>query len=442
MVAKKTTVYFSVLVCLSLVQTMAFGANPEAPEMEKLEWKEYKQELSRIEAMRKSFAPEPTNDLKSFEKFADEIQSKWSRKNKEYYARLMGRVAGLITSGYFKGDRRYELAREYALSALEKPGEIGLQTELELTGHVMTDMYTPYAPKGADFAERRKKDVQIRLHAWKRLTDAIDRNWDPSEILWGGNAPLPAGVMGEAGMSPENIEDSVLRAEYEATIQRNRQRSERHTEQSRLHEWLKRFPRHAEPYIIRAYSKPPFNLAELKQYLQEYVADQETRTRILDTVRTKMTDELLAAYNRTVHELVRQLEEDKNLSNYAKCQICYVLGTMRAQRAVSVLVENIDLKAEKVAPKDQLPRWFSHPAREALVQIGQAASCAIMDIIGSDKFDPTKVHAYAEVVAEIERPEYALMKLKERHTKTKEDKMRKQYEMVIARVQEIAAREM
>lgn len=156
----------------------------------------------------------------------------------------------------------------------------------------------------------------------------------------------------------------------------------------------------------------------------------------------EMTDQLLAAYNRTVDELLRQLKQEKNLSNYAKCQICYVLGKMRAQRAVTVLVENIDLKAEEVAPKGRLPRWFSYPAREALVQIGQPASYAIMDIIGSNKLEPTKVHAYAEVVAEIEGSEYALMKLRERHTKTKEDKIQKQYEMVIARVQEIAARQM
>ena len=85
-------------------------------------------------------------------------------------------------------------------------------------------------------------------------------------------------------MSPEHIKDPALRARYEAAIQKNRQRIERRTEQSRLHSWLKQFPNRAESYIIRAYSKAPFNLKELEQYLDKYIADSKTKTRIVNTV--------------------------------------------------------------------------------------------------------------------------------------------------------------
>lgn len=284
MVAKKITISFLVLVYLSLVQNITLGASSEASKAEK---QEYKQELARIKALEKSFKPGPVNDLKEYEKFADEIQKKWSQKNKEYYARLMLEICGPLSSGAFKDDRRYDLAKKYALSVLEKSEEISIEMELELTGHVVTLMYTPNAPKGEDFAQRRKEDVEIRLHAWRRLIDAVDPNWDPNELLLSPNAV--AASMGFPGtIAPEGIKDPKLRAEYEAALQKNREDIERHTKQYRLHDWLKSYPKSAERYIVLAYSEPPFNLEELKQYLGKYAVDAKTRARILDAVTKNM----------------------------------------------------------------------------------------------------------------------------------------------------------
>jgi hypothetical protein len=151
-------------------------------------------------------------------------------------------------------------------------------------------MCTPSAPKGADFAQRRKKDVEIRLHAWKRLTDAIDPNWDPNDLPLLNVTPPPTTGM-RAGIAPEAIKDPKSRAEYEAAIEKNRQKAERYRKQSRLRTWLKRFPKRAEEYIIRAYSKPPFNLDELKEYLEKYAVDEKTRARILDAVTKNMQEQ-------------------------------------------------------------------------------------------------------------------------------------------------------
>ena len=260
MVATRITMSFLIIICLSLVQSTTFGTNSETPEMEK---QGYKQERIRIKALKKSFTAGQTNDIEAYEKFADEIQGNWKQKNKEYYARLMLEVCGPLSSGGFKGRQPRDLARKYALSALANANDISVIVELELTGHVQTDMHSRSAPKGADFAQRRKKDVEIRLHAWKRLINAIDPNWDPNETLLSPNAI--AVDMGFPGaIEPESIHDQNLRAKYEAAIQKNQQKIERYSEQSRLHKWLKRFPRHTEPYIIQAYSKPPFDLQELQ----------------------------------------------------------------------------------------------------------------------------------------------------------------------------------
>lgn len=284
MVGKKITMSFLILMCFSLVQNITFGANSEASEMEK---QEYRQELNRIKSLRKSLKPGPINDLRSYEKFADEIQTAWNRKSKEHYALLMLELCKPLSSGRFNEERQYTLARKYALLGLAKPNQIPLETELELTGHVMTDMVTPRAPKDQEWAQQRRKDVQIRLHAWKRLIDAIDPKWDPKDLPL-INVPLPPGVGGEAGGDPRYIEDPRIRAEYEEAIEKNKQKAERYIEQRRLRKWLKRFPPRAEIYIVRAYSKPPFNLQEQKQYLDNYLADEKTKARILDTVKKNM----------------------------------------------------------------------------------------------------------------------------------------------------------
>ena len=295
MLCKKTIVLSLVISCLFLSEGLVFGGNSEASEME---GREYKQEWARIKAMRESLRNEPrsTNDLAKYEDFADQIQSKWKQKDKEHYARLMLEICAPLSSGDFGGCRPYDLAREYALWALADANEIPVFLELELTGHVQTDMYSRNAPKGEDFAQRRRKDVAIRVHAWKRLTDAIDPNWDPNDMPYINvplppGAPIPAEISFVSGMSPAYIKDPELRAAYEEAVEKNRQKAERSIKQSRLRKWLERFPRHAEPYIIRAYSRPPFNLEELKGYLNKYLEDSATRNKILEAVETNMAKE-------------------------------------------------------------------------------------------------------------------------------------------------------
>ena len=278
--AKLLKNFLFVIFCHCIIG-ITFGATLESSEIEE---QEYKQDMARIKALEKSFTSGPTNDLENYEKFVDQIQKKWVQKNREHYARLLLEICGPLSSGDFKGNRPRTLARKYALSALETPEAIPLTLELELIGHVMMLMYTPDAPKGEDFAQSRKKDVEVRLHAWKRLIDAIDPNWDPNDKPLRNVSP-PYGTTISAGASPEHIKDPKLRADYEAAIEKNRRKAERYLEQSRLRDWLKRYPKRAEEYIILAYSDQPFNLQELKQYLDKYIADEKTRNRILDTVK-------------------------------------------------------------------------------------------------------------------------------------------------------------
>jgi len=252
---------------------------------------EYRADVRQIKSLRQSLQPGPTNDLDTYERFAQGMIKKWSQRRKDYFARMINELCGPLSSGRFDENRQQAVAREYAMLALADANEIPLETELELTGHVVTSMYTPNAPKGQDFAQRRKKDAEVRLHAWKRLVDAIDPNWDPNEALLSPNAvAIELGLPG-AGMAPESVRDAKLRAEYEAALEKNRQQIQRHTEQYKLQDWLKRYPKRAERYIILAYSEPPFHLEELKRYLDRYIPDEKTKARIVHAVETNIEKE-------------------------------------------------------------------------------------------------------------------------------------------------------
>lgn len=296
------------LLCLLFSHGIMFGASIDASEVEK---GEYKQDLSKIKAKRESLSPKfdkeqfqkdpegcvkqlnssrKKNDLDSYKKFADDILNKWKLKNKEYYSKLVLQACAPLSSGRFNENRRYEVARSYALSALEKPQEISLDTELELTGHALTLMIGPDAPKEQDWQTRRKKDVEIRMHAWRRLLDSIDPDWNPNEVLLSPNAI--AAELGFSGtIEADSIKDPVLRQKYIAAIAANRQKIEKYSEQNKLRKWLKRYPKTAEEYIVQAYSKAPYNNEELAKYLDDYKLDEKTKARIIDSVEKNIEEE-------------------------------------------------------------------------------------------------------------------------------------------------------
>ncbi len=282
MKAKKDTLCLLSVVCLALTQGIALSAGSEASAKQE---QEFRQDIARIRDVQKSFSSGRENSLNDFERFADELQGKWKLEGKEHYARLMLEVCGPLSSGRFREDRRYEVARRYALSALDEPGEISLDTELELTGHVVTLMIGPNAPKGQAWEDSRRKDVEIRLYAWRRLLDSVDPDWDPDEVVPSPNAIAPPAETGlPGGVDPQAVEDPVLRAEYERALEANKRKIEKYSEQYRLHKWLKRYPKRAEEYIVQAYSVAPYNNEELASYLNQYRLDEETKARILETV--------------------------------------------------------------------------------------------------------------------------------------------------------------
>lgn len=285
MLSDRRTIPYGAILIFLFVMGASLSGSQEWTASEK---QQYTQDLAGIEALQKALRPGPVNNLEEYKKAADGIQEKWRSKNREAFGRLMLEVCGPLSSGAFPDDKRFALARSYALSALAEPNSIPLELELRLIGQVMTQTTKSLAPVGQDLTGRRREDIEVRLQAWRRLIASVDPDWNPNEMPLSPNAVgadlgIPVG-----GMAPENIKDRDLRVKYEAALRENEEEIEKYGEQYQLHKWLTWYPKTAEDYIIQLYSQPPFDADELAKYLSQYGIPQQAKTRILNDVARNM----------------------------------------------------------------------------------------------------------------------------------------------------------
>lgn len=246
---------------------------------------EYEKDLNLLE----SFAN--ARDLNGLEKAGNDIEKKWGQRKEESYFALMLKICDLLNSIDFNDyGRQSSLIQKYATLALEKSETIPLEIELPLLLHLQEDVdYSKGVVKGVEWSKQRSRITKSWLSAWQRLEKEIDKNFDFNDLPERNIAPpLSTGL--PSGIAPEDVEDPKLRAEYEAALAKNKQKAQNYSRQVKLRELDKLFSPRVEQYIISAYSKPPFDLEELKQYLDEYVTDKERSARILDAVKKKMKD--------------------------------------------------------------------------------------------------------------------------------------------------------
>lgn len=264
-------------------------ASSDSNELQK-EQQEYQQEMKRIQSLIEPIQKRSNNDINSYEEFVNEIQKKWKVKNPEYYARLMNEICIPLNSGTFYSEKRYSLARKYALSALSEPNKIFIETELDLTGQLATSMVHWYSPTDSNWPAIRKNDTELRLHAWKRLTDTIDPNYDKAAGTKGfleiRSISPPEGL--PMGADPNLVKDKKLRQRYQEELDEYYKKINWRNQQYRFRQDLKWFSKQNEQYIEHLYSIPPYNNEELQNYLDRHIANKETKDRIMTAVRTNI----------------------------------------------------------------------------------------------------------------------------------------------------------
>ena len=218
-----------------------------------------------------------THDLGEMERVAAKMEEKWRRANADYYCRTMQRLSGELASRPWSDLKTaVALSQKYALLGLERADAAPLEVEIGLLGYLFSDITEGCPPD-------RKKRAAYWLKAWQRLQSETDRGFDLRDLPT-LNLPPPEGVdKGMSGMDPKDVKDPKLRAEYEKAIAKNKEKAEKYRRQHEL-TLLGFFPGKAEEYIVSVYSKPPHNMKELKDLLEEYVADEAVRARIWKAV--------------------------------------------------------------------------------------------------------------------------------------------------------------
>jgi hypothetical protein len=260
-------------------------AGPQSIEEAQLNYQRLQRDLAYLDAYLRN------NDLDGFVKAADELERNWSQEGGEYYGRLMLNISNLIANGFqhgFRDEKIYPLSQKYIFAALAQADSFSLELESKLLPFIARDL-APIAATGdvnSEWIKERSVKAKLWLHAWQRLEKGIDRNFNFSDVASLNVCP-PEETNMPCGISPEGIKDSKLRAQYQAAITANTEKSREYNRQFVLRQISEHFPQKAEKYLIDAYSKQPYNVEELKKYLDEYLRDEGLKVRILNEVKKR-----------------------------------------------------------------------------------------------------------------------------------------------------------
>ena len=269
-----------------------------------VEWKpsaEYAAVQQRIAAVARTAglsAPEKQQRLRELDAIAQEVDRTWRNKEDvEGYSRLVLQVSGALASMDGVGLRGTYLAQRWAMRALEKANGMPLEVECAIVPHVQYDRDEEGKVLGGEtLAALRKAQAAQWLHAWQRIEQTIDEQWDPADSGVPNLAPRGGGP---GAVAPETIADPELRAQYEADLEGNRQKIAKATLQIHARDLKKHWVPRAKRFLITAYGKTPERIDELEALLRQYVTDAEGRLQILDAVRNKKMPEELVLRNTT-----------------------------------------------------------------------------------------------------------------------------------------------
>jgi hypothetical protein len=236
--------------------------------------------VNQLDAIRDS------QDLEGLERMVASTQPQMIREDPDAYLHFMLAVCRTLNSHEF-GDyqRQSRLMRHYADAALNSLPVLSANDEFELLTYLEDDFDdAQMTTAGSDWANKRRARVLRWLRALRRVKgdEAFDFT-DVPKI----NVEMPPGASLPAGAAPAAIEDRSLREQYAAADEKNRQHANEFANQWRLRALREKYFPHARRYIIRAYSQPPFDVAELERLLNEHLWDKNDVRQILQEVQPR-----------------------------------------------------------------------------------------------------------------------------------------------------------
>lgn len=241
---------------------------------------QYRSELEKLGVLDRA------KDFDSVVRVANDLNNRWGRSGGQYYGLLMLEIGNLLEN-HFSREGIFAISQKYISDALAKSETLPLWLEIRLLGFLSRDIAFPNSNHTASWIRERRAKAGLWLHAWRRLEKEINRDFDFNDRARLNVSPpdesgLPAGIV------PEGIKDPKLRAQYEAALAANAKKGREYNRQFELRKLDETFPKTAENYLIRVYSKPPYQTEELRRYLLAYRVNRQVRERVLSQVRKNL----------------------------------------------------------------------------------------------------------------------------------------------------------
>jgi hypothetical protein len=277
---------------------LAVPSVAEAPEDEAM-LGQFSEAYQAITALGKA------QNLSGLERMADDITETWQPRSMEYYGKLITYVCGVIGRDLreIPSEVRVQHVRKLALRALEtydprKDDNISIESHYRLVADVQGGSYAKGSLTDEEWAAERRAKAKRWMVPWDRTEAALDLHFDENKDLPVLSVTPPSGTGLPTGVSPDAIRDPALRAEYKQAIEENRRRAGYRREQRRLRDLKRVFTPSVIRFFREAYAIPPYDDAELEEFLSRHIAEPELREQILDAVAEK----------RGVNEYIRELE--------------------------------------------------------------------------------------------------------------------------------------
>jgi hypothetical protein len=159
---------------------------------------------------------------------------------------------------------------EQALSLLAEFETSKSINQLRRAMRAMELVWYPDVDRSTDPITARRQQAKMWLQLLATIDRNLDPNFDPNDFPDNTLVPPPSGLLQlPAGADPKDIKDPVARAEYEAALKKNEEKTLRYNFQSDL----RRIDLHAtfdvEHFLKRFYTSAPADQKELDGLLNE-----------------------------------------------------------------------------------------------------------------------------------------------------------------------------
>lgn len=228
-----------------------------------------------------------SRDTSRIEEFGKKIDTEWRSTDIEMYGRLMLAFCRELAAADTGTGPLAKLCQNFAMEALRSANRLPIKSECMLLEYVRLDACATHPPvKGEAWEKLRNQQVRLWLHAYRRIEESLDKDWDPKNAPSAKLGPMVAAPQSgggpSAGPGPEALEEYRVKSE---SLERAK---EKYFQQYEAHELKDSFCPRAETLLVHVYSLPPPSIAELEELLNEYISEVDTRKKILTALQERM----------------------------------------------------------------------------------------------------------------------------------------------------------